>query len=286
MKYTTRAQKVAEEETQDRQEARASQGPAAPQVIRFNPQSADDEETIDLGLLFGELMSKWYWLLLALAVGAAVMFVVTFFFMTPQYEGVSKIYIYNKSTSISISDLQIGQQLTSDFQIIAKTREVVEEAVTQTGLDIDYEEALKKITINNPDSSRVLEIVITDPDPVTAAIFSNNLANVLRDRIGEVTNTDKPSLVEKAIPNYKKVSPSYTKNILIGALVAFILAAAVIIIITIRDDTIKSEEDVQKFLGLNTLALIPVNRSQVKTAAASAGSKSSKSKAKPKKASK
>jgi capsular polysaccharide biosynthesis protein len=45
---------------------------------------------------------------------------------------------------------------------------------------------------------------------------------------------------------------------MIGALLCFFLAAAYITIEYIRDDTIKTSEDVTKYLGVSTLAAIPL----------------------------
>ena len=55
-------------------------------------------------------------------------------------------------------------------------------------------------------------------------------------------------------------SPSLKKNIMIGAVLGFVLAAAVILVQYFLDDTIQTEEDVTKYLGLNTLASIPTER--------------------------
>ena len=45
----------------------------------------------------------------------------------------------------------------------------------------------------------------------------------------------------------------YKRQVLVG----MILCAGVIVIRTIMDDTIKSEEDIEKYLGLSTLSVIP-----------------------------
>ena len=56
-------------------------------------------------------------------------------------------------------------------------------------------------------------------------------------------------------------SPSLTRNIEKGALVGLVLVAAYLVIRFLLDDTISTEEDVRKYLGLNTLASIPYDKS-------------------------
>ncbi|MBR1781036.1 MAG: polysaccharide export protein [Oscillospiraceae bacterium] len=222
----------------------------------------EEEETIDLLELVGVLWHRAWLLVVCLIVGAAAAGIGTKLLITPQYEATSMIYIYSKTTSVtSLADLQIGTQLTVDFQIIATTREVVESAIDKLGLDTTYEELISKINISNPSNSRILSIAVTDPDPVLAANLSNTLADELRARIAEVMNTDEPSTVEKAVIPKRPVSPSVRKNAAIGGLALFLIAAAIIVVRHLLDDTIKTEDDVEKYLNQIVLAVIPVDRS-------------------------
>ena len=58
----------------------------------------------------------------------------------------------------------------------------------------------------------------------------------------------------------KKTSPSNTKNAAIGALIAAFLVCAYISLTVILNDTIQSEEDVEKYLELPVLAVIPESK--------------------------
>ena len=49
---------------------------------------------------------------------------------------------------------------------------------------------------------------------------------------------------------------------IIGFLLGFVIACGVIIVRYMLNDSIKSEEDIEKFLGLNTPATIPNEKSQ------------------------
>ena len=235
---------------------------AAPAAGR---RAVPEEETINVLDLAVALLRRWLILLLCFVVGWVGAGLYTWFFVTPMYESTSMIYIYSKTTSItSLTDLQIGSQLTVDFQIIATTREVIESTIDELGLDTTYAELSDRISITNPDNSRILEITVQDEDPQLAADISNSLSDELRNRIAEVMNTDEPSTVEKAIPATTPVSPSLLKNMVIGGLLLFIIAAAVITVRFITDDTIKNETDVEKYLHLNVLAIVSKNPNMVK----------------------
>lgn len=226
-------------------------------IVISNPQM--EEETIDLLDLARALWSKVSLLIVAFAIGATVAFLFTMSFIQPQYEAQSMIYVYGKTTSItSLADLQIGSQLTVDFKIIATTREVIESAAADIGLNQSYEAVVEKVTIDNPDGSRILEVKVRDTDPVLACNLSNSIANQLRLRIAEVMNTDEPSTVENAIVPIHPVSPNIYKNTFLGGFGLLAVVAAIIVIMYLLDDSIKTEEDVEKYLRHNVLAVVPV----------------------------
>ena len=66
-----------------------------------------------------------------------------------------------------------------------------------------------------------------------------------------------PKIIEEGEVPTIQTSPSTKKNVLIGALAGLVLSAGVIILLTLMDDTIKSEDDIENYLGLTTLASIP-----------------------------
>ena len=224
----------------------------------FNNKANNQEAEIDLLELAGVLWNKILFILIGLVIGAAIAFGITKFMITPLYKAQSTIYVFTKSTSItSMADINIGTALTVDFKYVGTTRDVIEAAIKELGLDTTYESLVKTISITNPSNSRLLEITVTNPDPTAAANISNTVADCLRERIADVMETDKPSMVQRAVVPKTKASPSTSRNTVIGALIGALLVSAVVIIQYLMDDTIKNEDDVQQYLQLNTLAAFP-----------------------------
>lgn len=225
--------------------------------------SADEEESIDLLELAQVLLRKAWALALALVIGAAAAGIFTKLFITPQYEASSMIYIYSKSTSItSLADLQIGSQLAVDFQLVGTSREVMDSVIAKLGLDTDYKGLLQTVDISSPTGSHILKIDVTNPNPQLAADISNAIADELRARIASVMNTDEPSTLSRAYVPEHPISPSLAKNVALGGIGLMFLLAAVFVVAFLLDDTIKDEEDVRKYLGVNVLAEIVAERTQ------------------------
>ena len=226
--------------------------------IASNRQSIDDEQEIDLLELAREIWKHIWIVALGFILGAVLAFGITKFFITPQYKATSSIFVFSKSTSLeSLASIQIQNNLTGDYQYISKQRNTLEDVIAELSLNTTYEDLLANISITNPSNTHVLEVSATNPSPVTAANIANTLADKVRDQIADIMNTDRPSVVQRAVVPTKKASPSTTKNTMIGALAAAVLIIGIITVKFLLDDTIKTDEDVRKYLQLDTLAQIP-----------------------------
>ena len=219
---------------------------------------SDGIDLVEMGMV---LLHHWWLLVIGLLVGGILAGCYTVFAITPMYRASSTIYIFNKTTSItSLTDIQLGSQLTVDFQIIAKSREVMEAVIDDCDLNMSVGALSGSVTVTNPTDSHMLTITATNANPELAARIANSLADILRQQVADVMNTDKPSTVERAVVPTSPSSPSLMGNIEKGALVGLVLVLAFLIARFLMDDTISTEEDVRKYLGLNTLASIPYDK--------------------------
>lgn len=230
------------------------------ELRQLNKQN-DDEIEIDLRELLQLLIQKVWIAFVCCIIGAALMFGYTKLFVTPMYSATSMIYILTKTTSVtSLADIQMGAQLTSDFEMLAKSRPVVEGVIDDLGLECSYESLVGMISTTNPNDTRFLQLTVRHSDPEMAKNIANSLADATAEQVAYVMSTDKPNIVERAVtPSYPS-SPNTVKNMTVGALVGVILAIAVIVIRFLMNDTIQTEEDVRKYLNLNTLAAVPLEK--------------------------
>lgn len=221
--------------------------------------NVNEEMEIDLAEVFSVLLRKWWLILLSLILGAGLALGYTKVLVTPKYEASSMIYILGKSTGDSIN-VQLSKQLTLDFITLAKSRPVIEDAINELGLDMTYEEVSDMIEVENPTDTSILKATAVSTDPKLAKDLSNAMAGAMAERIKEVMATDKPSVVEKAVLPKEPVTPNTTKNVMLGGLLGAILVMGILIIRFMMDDRIKDQDDVEKYLQLNVLAIIPLER--------------------------
>ena len=218
-----------------------------------------EETEIDLVEVFHALVSKIWLIILLAALGFGLMVGYTMLFVKPTYSSSSTIYILSKTKSItSLADFQIGTQLTQDYKVIITSRPVLEEVIQNLGLNTTYDALKKQISINNPDNTRFLEITITDTDAYLAKKIVDELTDVSVKNTASVMDTEPPNIMDYGQVPEKPIAPNMKKNGIIGGLLGFVLACAIIIIQFMMNDSIKTGEDVEKYLGLNVLGMIPL----------------------------
>ena len=237
----------------------------------------DDELEIDLLELL-MVYRRHIWIILATTIiGAAAALLVTVSLIKPMYESTSMLYILNKSTSLtSLADIQIGTQLTKDYKVLVTSRPVTEKVIEDLQLDMTHEALVKKVSIGNPSDTRILTITVKDRNPMVAKTIADKFAEVAVARMAVIMDTTPPNIVENAVASDKPVSPSKRKNTMMGALAGMVLSMGIITLLYLLDDTVKSADDVQKYLQLSVLGSIPAFEEETDSGRSHTGSDSKK----------
>ncbi len=219
----------------------------------------NEEVEIDLMDLFHLIKSRLWIIVLTGLVFAMAAGVYSKFMLTPIYTSKTQLYILSKSTSItSLADIQIGTQLTQDYMVLVKSRPVVNRVIENTYLNISYEEMLGRVSVSNPSNTRILEIKVEHPNPYLAKRIADEFANVSTEQINKIMSMEKPTIVDEGnLPLYPS-RPNVMKNTVLGGLIGGLLAGGIIVALYMMDDTIKGSDDVEKYLELSTLGLIPI----------------------------
>lgn len=225
----------------------------------------DDVIEIDLVELLGVILHNLWIIIVSGVIVAAAALLVSYFIITPKYESVTKIYVISKTNAdtMTYSDLQAGSTLTKDYKELVKSRPVLEEVLAETGIDVELKDLEEQITVEVPQDTRIVSITVEDKDPYEARIIADSVRIAASKHIREVMDTEAVNVVEEASLPIEKSSPSILKNTAIGYAVGLFLAIAIVIINYIMDDTIKTPDDVEKFLGVSVLGSIPYSENDL-----------------------
>lgn len=225
-------------------------------------QYESDEIEIDLKELFFEVLGEWKKIAISTILLALIMFVVSAFVITPQYQSTSKLYVLKNDTISSLTDIQIGSNLANDYMEIIDGRPVLEQVIANLGLDMTYRELHEMLSFTNPSGTRILEITVTHPDPKMAKTITDEMADVVAKFITEKMKQDEPSVLQYGYVSTSQVSPNVMQNTILGGLIGAFLAIAIVVVAYLMNDTIMTPDDMERKIGIRVLASLPFDEEE------------------------
>ncbi len=229
-------------------------------------ENRNEEMEIDLLELFFLLLKKWKMLLLGLIVGGVLAGGATYL-KTPVYQSESMLFILSKTTSItSVADLQLGSELSADFEVIATSKPVIDTAIEKVreehGVTLTREQVRSMITVTNKADTRCLLITGTSEDPELACTLTNALTEATAEQMANIMKSDPPTTVERAEVATEPVDNGLKKNAAMGGMIGFLIVAIIFVVPYLLNDRIRTAEDVEKYLDTGVLGVIPLDKAQ------------------------
>ena len=219
----------------------------------------NQEVEIDLKALFLKIRSLWYVVILGALTGIFVSVLYGKLMTVPMYSASSMVYLRSSSQSISLQDLQLGSELTKDYEIIFKSRPNLENVIADLDLDMSVGQLSGMIAISNPTDTRILQVSVTSEDPDLSASIVNEVVENGMQTVREI-DSQEPYVVERAIPNTTNVGTSLLHRAILGGLVGLAIAIGLICLRFILTDSITSVDDVEEVLGTPVLAVVVEDR--------------------------
>lgn len=223
--------------------------------------NVSDEVEIDLQELFFFLLRKLWILILVAIIGGGIAFAYTKFLVTPMYQSNTSIYILNKrdaGTTLTTSDLSVSTQLTKDYAKLITSRRVLEGVIENLGLNTTPDALNRSISVSTLTDTRIIQIGVKNANPTNAKIIADEVRIQASEVIQSVMDIEAVNVVDVADLPKNPISPSMKKNVLLGAAAGFVVIAGLFVVQFLLDDTIKTADDVERYLQLSTLANIPV----------------------------
>lgn len=218
-----------------------------------------DEVEIDLLDLVMYYRKKLLYIIGGFLMGSILAFLITRFVITPMYTSTTKLYMVAASSDsvINLTDLNLGTSLSNDYAELITIHPIVDTIIDELGLDYTYAQFLNMVNIQTISNTRIIKITVESPDAQEAKDIANALAAETVEVLPDIMASSTPSIAEEALLPAAPSSPSYSKNIMIGALLGIVLVLGVLTVLYLLDDTLKSAEDVEKALGIMPLTVIP-----------------------------
>ncbi len=227
-------------------------------------KNSNEYYTIDIMHIFKSLWKKAWLIAIIGILAGALGFSVAAFAIEPDYSSAVKLYVNNSSInlgntsfSISASDISASQSLVKTYTELLKNRTTLERIIEKTGVPYTYEQLYDMISAGSSNDTEVMQVTVVSKNPYEAAEIANCIAEVLPIRIAEIIEGASMEVVDSAVPNLQKISPSITKYTAIAMILGVVVICAILAVLAILDDTIRDENYVLQTYNYPILAKIP-----------------------------
>lgn len=219
------------------------------------------EETISLKELFQTLKKRLALIISITLIAMIISGVVSYFVITPEYKSSTQILVNQAKDSESIysqNEVQTNIQLINTYSVIIKSAAILNNVRNDLKLDMSVSQLNNKITVESAQNSQVMTVSVTDSDPALALQIANKTAEVFEKQIKKLMKVDNVSILPLADDqeNQSPVSPNPPLNIAIAAVVGLMIGVGLAFFLEYLDNTVKTEQDIEKLLELPVLGAI------------------------------
>lgn len=226
----------------------------------MDEKSREQYEEIDLREVFILLKNNIVLILVATVLFGIAGFMGTKYLITPQYEASVNMIVNTKQDNtsyVSNDNITSAKNLVSTYAIIIKSNTVLNQVIDNLGLDMDYDTLQKKVTVTAVDDTQVMRVAVKDADPYVAARIVRSISRVSPDVIVDAVEAGSCKVISQVDEPKDPVSPSIMKNTAVAALLGFAVSVAIIFVKHFFSNYIVDDNDVQKYLGIPVLGVIP-----------------------------
>lgn len=210
-----------------------------------------------------EIFIRRLWIiLLAVIITILAAFTCNSLTFKPRYSSTAMLYILqqNNNTTANYNDyneFSLALKVVNDCKQLIKSHSVLEAVINTLELDMNYNQLYESVTIKNPDDTRILQVTVETDDPHKAKEIVDTLCSIATWKITETMGFEQVNFYEYGVFNPTPCNRLGKITYLIIGLIAAIIVYGIFLIIYIADDTISTDEEIEKYLGLSILGDIP-----------------------------
>lgn len=186
----------------------------------------------------------------------------SFFIIKPTYEASATIIVgkpkADEKSNTQYNDVMMYQNLVKTYAKIAASNTVMESACSKLKGAIDIEHLKKSVTATPQDNTQILEIKAQSKDQKQAVNIVNVVVQAFVSESARVFPTGGDiQIMDKAQFPDKPVKPKKALNMAIAFFVGLMVSVGLSFMLEYMDSTIKTEEDVARYLDMPVIGIIP-----------------------------
>jgi len=215
---------------------------------------------IDLMQIIRTLLGNLKYIILVTVLFGVLGYAGSTMLVTPIYEAGAKMIVNTRkdeSQNVTNDQINSAKNLVDTYAVIIRSRDVLNQVITELNLPDTYGQLASCISVKAVNDTQVMQITVQHANRDTALAVASKLLEVVPGAIVERVEAGSVKTVEQAYASNEPVSHSNLYNAVLAAMAGFILVCAAIVIISLADNTYKTDMDIQRDLGVPVLGVIP-----------------------------
>lgn len=219
------------------------------------------EETISLKELFHTIKKRLWLIVLITVILTTISGLVSYFVLTPVYQSSTQLLVNQEKTdqtAYNTGDIQANIQLINTYNVIIKSAAILDLVSEELNGEYNASELNNMITVGSVQNSQVLTLTVENTDPIMAAQVANTTAKVFQEQVVSIMNVDNVNILASAQVGEKPspVKPQPVLNMAIAFVVGLMAGVGLAFLLEFLDNTVKTEQDIEKLLGLPVLGTV------------------------------
>lgn len=224
-------------------------------------EQQSNARVITLTDLWSVFVHRLWTIILVVLIAVSSFYIVKSVTYTPKYESTATLYILKQDNEVSdyetSSNFSLALNVVNDCDYLLKSHAVLDEVITETGLDISYDSLCDSISISNPENTRILEVSVESSSPQLSKKIVDRVCEIGADKIEDAMGFQQVNLYEYGIYNEEPCNRTSITTYILAGLIVAVLTYAVFLIIFLLDDILRTDEDIYKQLKLHVIGDIP-----------------------------
>lgn len=223
----------------------------------------NEESSIDLSQFLYVLSKRKSIIIVITIVSVLISVILSFFIMQPVYQSKVTVIVGKASNSTTISDQEYNdvmmyQNLTKTYATIATSNYIEGKAADALGNGMTASKLDKMITVDPETGTQIIDITAEANNAQDAMSEVNAEANSLVTNAKNVYNAGDIRIMDKGELSPKPVKPQKAVNIAVAFVLGVLISICIVFILEFMDSTIKTSDDIKRYLDLPVLGTIPV----------------------------
>lgn len=227
------------------------------------------EETVDLREYFQIIKKRSLLIVIITIISILISGIISFYVLKPVYEADTTLIVnaeQSKATNNMITgdQLNVTQKLTLTYGEIIKSKSVLNTVAKQLDINKTYEEMSSMVSVAPVKDTQIISITVKSYNPELSRDIANTIPGVFTKEAKRITNANSVEVIDKARTPENPVKPNKIMNILIAGVLGIIIGLFITFIFEYMDKKIKTPQDIEKYLNLPILGVVPNEKMEKK----------------------